>query len=94
MKERLENPMFLVIDMQNVYGKGQAWECRRFEEADQNIHVLPDQVTNEGSGMGVSETDIKKYAPGAVIEEGLSVNGSKVRESKKMLETWAKKLLG
>lgn len=47
MKERLENPMLLVIDMQNVYGKGQAWECRRFEEADQNIHVLLDHVTNE-----------------------------------------------
>ena len=30
MKERLENPMLLVIDMQNVYGKGQAWECKRF----------------------------------------------------------------
>lgn len=47
MKERLENPMLLVIDMQNVYGKGQAWECRRFEEADQNIRVLLDHVTNE-----------------------------------------------
>ena len=32
MKERLENPMLLVIDMQNVYGKGQAWECKRFAE--------------------------------------------------------------
>ena len=27
MKKRLETPMLLVIDMQNVYGKGQAWEC-------------------------------------------------------------------
>ena len=50
--------------------------------------------TNEGSGMGVSEADIKKYAPGADVEEGLSVNGSKARESKKLLEDWVKKLLG
>ena len=28
MKKRLETPMLLVIDMQNVYGKGQAWECK------------------------------------------------------------------
>ena len=55
--------------------------------------ILP-FCTNEGSGMGVSEADIKKYAPGAVVEEGLSVNGSRARESKKLLETWAKKLLG
>ena len=47
--------------------------------------------TNEGSGMGVSEADIKKYAPGADVEEGLSVNGSKARESKKLLEEWVKK---
>ena len=38
MKKRLETPMLLVSDMQNVYGKGQAWECKRFEEANQNIH--------------------------------------------------------
>ena len=43
MKKRLENPMLLVIDMQNVYGKGQAWECKRFEEADRNIRILLDQ---------------------------------------------------
>ena len=47
MKERLENPMLLVIDMQNVYGKGQAWECERFEEADRNIRILLDHVTRE-----------------------------------------------
>ncbi len=47
MKERLDTPMLLVIDMQNVYGKGQAWECKRFEEADQNIRSLLEHVTNE-----------------------------------------------
>ena len=47
MKKRLENPMLLVIDMQNVYGKGQAWECKRFEEADRNIRILLDHVTRE-----------------------------------------------
>ena len=44
--------------------------------------------------MGVSEADIKKYAAGAVVEEGLSVNGRKAREWKKLLEDWVKKLLG
>ena len=39
--------MLLVIDMQNVYGKGQAWECKRFEEADRNIRILLDHVTRE-----------------------------------------------
>ena len=52
--------------------------------------ILP-FCTNEGSGMGSSVSDIKKYAPGAIIEEGLSVNGSRSRESGAALETWIRK---
>ena len=26
-KQLLENPLLLVIDMQNVYSNGQKWEC-------------------------------------------------------------------
>ena len=47
MKERLENSMLLVIDMQNVYGKGQAWECKRFEKRIRNIRLLLDHVTRK-----------------------------------------------
>ena len=49
--------------------------------------ILP-LCTNEGSGMGGSERDIKRYAPGAEIRRGLSVLGSAAAESKGSLQRW------
>ncbi len=49
--------------------------------------ILP-LCTNEGSGMGSSERDIKKYAKNAVVENGLSVSGSKAANSKTVVEKW------
>ena len=51
--------------------------------------ILP-FCTNEGSGMGSSESDIKKYAKGADIKAGLSINGSRAADSKPALEKWLK----
>lgn len=45
--------------------------------------------TNEGSGMGVSERDLKTICKGAQIREGLSVRGSAAAESKAIVEAWA-----
>ena len=49
--------------------------------------ILP-LCTNEGSGMGSSERDIKKYAPGAVVKKGLSVTGSKAADSGTSVKRW------
>ena len=46
--------------------------------------------TNEGSGMGASERDIKKYAKGAEIKKGLSIIGSDAAGSGKAVEKWLK----
>ena len=51
--------------------------------------ILP-LCTNEGSGMGSSERDIKKYAPGANVKEGLPVTGSDAGTSGKKVERWLK----
>lgn len=51
--------------------------------------ILP-FCTNEGSGMGSSESDIKKYARGADVKAGLSINGSRAADSKPALEKWLK----
>ena len=34
------NDLILVIDMQNVYGRGGAWECSNMERTKDNIHKL------------------------------------------------------
>ena len=49
--------------------------------------ILP-LCTNEGSGMGSSERDIRKYAPGAEVGKGLSVSGSRAADSGASVEKW------
>ena len=49
--------------------------------------ILP-LCTNEGSGMGASERDIRKYAPGAAVQKGLSIIGSDAANSAPTLRRW------
>ena len=49
--------------------------------------ILP-LCTNEGSGMGSSEKDIKKTCPGADVKKGLSVTGSRAADSRTNVEKW------
>ena len=51
--------------------------------------ILP-LCTNEGSGMGSSERDIKKYAPGAIVKNGLSIVGSNAADSGEQVKRWLK----
>ena len=49
--------------------------------------ILP-LCTNEGSGMGSSKRDVKKYAKGADVKEGLSITGSRAANSKDAVKKW------
>ena len=49
--------------------------------------ILP-LCTNEGSGMGASERDIKKCAPGAELKKGLSITGSEAANSGGSIQRW------
>lgn len=49
--------------------------------------ILP-LCTNEGSGMGNSETDIKKLCPGADVKRGLAIRGSNVGRADREIEDW------
>lgn len=49
--------------------------------------ILP-LCTNEGSGMGSSESDVKKMAKGADVKSGLAITGSKAADSKADLQKW------
>ena len=51
--------------------------------------ILP-LCTNEGSGMGSSESDIKRLCPGAEIKKGLPLNGSGVNRADAQIESWLK----
>ena len=49
--------------------------------------ILP-LCTNEGSGMGGSERDIKRVCPGAEVKKGLSITGSQAANSKSSVQKW------
>ena len=51
--------------------------------------ILP-LCTNEGSGMGSSESDIRKYAKGAAVKSGLAIIGSQAANSQRAVEKWLK----
>lgn len=48
--------------------------------------------TNEGSGMGSSESDLKKICKGAAVEKGLSVRGCQAAQSKAQVSAWAREM--
>ena len=58
-----------------------------FDLSDKTILPL---CTHEGSGMGSSENDIRKYAPGARLMHGLSIIGSHVKQADALIEAWLK----
>lgn len=58
------------------------------EKYDFTGKIIKPFCTHEGSGMGVSEKDIKKCCPGATVEKGLSIHGADVNSAKKVIEKW------
>ena len=54
--------------------------------------ILP-FCTNEGSGMGRSEQDLKKLCPGATLEQGLSIHGAEVDTCRPAIEAWLQRVL-
>ncbi len=49
--------------------------------------ILP-LCTNEGSGMGSSERDIKRTCPGATVKSGLPITGSNAADSMSSVKRW------
>ena len=49
--------------------------------------ILP-FCTHEGSGLGKSEGDVKKYAKGADVKKGLAITGSTAGEAKAKVSKW------
>lgn len=49
--------------------------------------ILP-LCTHEGSGMGHSEADIQAVCPGAKLEKGLAITGSRVAQAENDIRKW------
>ena len=59
----------------------------RYDFAGKTIRPL---CTHEGSGMGHSESDIKKLCPGAKLGKGLAIRGGSVRDAENDISAWLK----
>jgi flavodoxin len=51
--------------------------------------ILP-FCTHEGSGLGQSESDIRKLCPGAQVLRGLAIRGGSVAKADKAIAAWLK----
>ena len=63
------------------------------EHYDLNGKKILPFCTNEGSGMGSSERDLKKICKGADVKEGLSIHGAEAAQSQSKVESWIRKLV-
>ena len=48
--------------------------------------------THEGSGMGSSERDIKKFCPQSKVLSSLAIQGGRIDRADKDIANWLKKL--
>lgn len=60
------------------------------EGADFSGKTIKPFCTHEGSGMGHSESDIKKACPAAKVEKGLAIRGGSVNRADRDIERWVK----
>lgn len=58
------------------------------ESADFSGKKILPFCTHEGSGMGRSETDIKKLCPTATVAKGLAINGSSCNSAESSVKKW------
>ena len=62
------------------------------EEYDFSGKTIIPFCTHEGSGMGRSESDIKKLCPDAKVLKGLPIIGGSVQEAENDIADWLRKL--
>ena len=91
MPESLDGYDTLILAYPNYWGTMPMAVVTFLESFDLSGKRILPLCTNEGSGMGRSEQDIKKYAPGAKVEPGLSITGSRASDSAGSVRAWLKK---
>ena len=88
MPEDLDGYDTVVLAYPNYWGTMPMAVVTFLEHFDFTGKTILPLCTNEGSGMGASERDIRKYAPGAAVQKGLSITGSDAANSAPALRRW------
>ncbi len=88
MPDNLDEYDTVILAYPNYWGTVPMAVATFLENYDFSGKTILPLCTNEGSGMGSSERDIKKYAPGAELKRGLSITGSAAADSKASVQKW------
>lgn len=88
MPESIEKYDNIILAYPNYWGTFPMAVATFLEAYDFSGKTIFPLCTHEGSGMGKSEKDIKKYTQNATIKRGLAIQGSQVERSSKTIEAW------
>ena len=88
MPESLDEYSTVILAYPNYWGTMPMAVVTFLEHFDFTGKTIFPLCTNEGSGMGGSERDIRRYAPGADVKKGLSVTGSEAANARPALQRW------
>ncbi len=86
--DSLEEYDTVILAYPNYWGTAPMAVLTFLERYDFTGKTILPLCTNEGSGMGTSERDIRKAAPGAEVKKGLPVRGSAAADSRDSVRSW------
>ncbi len=81
----------IFVGYPNWWGTMPVWTFLEGKDFN-NKRILP-FCTHEGSGLGKSESDIKKLTSGTEVLKGLAINGSEVNNSEGKIRKWLEEVL-
>ena len=90
MPESIDEYDTIILAYPNYWGTFPMAVATFLERYDFSGKTILPLCTNEGSGMGSSERDVRKYAKGAEVRSGLPITGSRAADSKGAVEKWLK----
>ena len=88
LPESLEGYDTVILAYPNYWGTAPMAVFTFLESFDFSGKTVLPLCTNEGSGMGSSERDIRRACPGADVRRGLAVTGSRAADSEAAVRTW------
>ena len=88
MPESIDEYDIMVLAYPNYWGTMPMAVFTFLEHFDFSGKTILPLCTNEGSGMGSSERDIRRTCPGAEVKKGLAITGSAAANSKSSVERW------
>lgn len=95
-RPKLKEYISSIAEYDNIFVCGPCWwgtfpcavftQLERLDFAGKKVMAV---ITHEGSGLGSSETDLKKICKGASFGKGLAIHGAEALNSENKIAQWA-----